>query len=231
MANETGDLLMMVLVNPGSPVAGESSSQTDFSNQLLAGFRPNRMFEITNFSFGVETLKDKKTEAEKNESEVAAHLDAIDAAARAHKPPLNLPRPPPIVKKLMKALPALTGSPIGEPKACPVKEISFTRPIDVGSNLLMQYCIDCKTLHGAVVVKLKPAGGPSAGQAYLRMEFINVLFTDMTWSNGEPVEERCTFITRAVNVLYRPQLPDGSLGGVKSGFWSRLPSVGERLIY
>ena len=32
------------------------------------------------------------------------------------------------------------------------------------------------------------------------------------------VEETCEFVCRSVTISYRPQLPDGSLGGIVPGF-------------
>ena len=72
-------------------------------------------------------------------------------------------------------------------------------------------------------MKRKAAGGASAGEVYLRLDFVGVLITQVGWSNDDPVKETCQFIARAITVNYRPQLSDGTLGDTRHGFWSMLP--------
>lgn len=220
--NESGDLLMMVLSSPGKAIAAESVSKLIPYNPLLKGFKEGRMFEISDFQFGVATLTEPKSGSSKDSNNLLAGL----ANLKGLTPQLRN-----AAVKIGKGV-APPNAPQGDAKSCPVEPVTFSRPIDDASTELMQHCIESTTLHGAVVVKRKPAGGPASGETYLRLEFIDVLFTDVAWSNGDIIEERCTFITRAVNILYRPQLPDGTLGAVKSGFWSRkAASQGEQLSY
>ena len=54
------------------------------------------------------------------------------------------------------------------------------------------------------------------------------LLTSVDWSDDDEVEENCTFICRSVVVSYKPQLPDGTLGGTISGFFSSLGSEQQR---
>jgi type VI protein secretion system component Hcp len=223
--NETGDLLMMVLSDKRIAIPGESSSQTNMRNPLMAGMHAKNMFEITGFSFGVKTIKDDPaTAAARTYAALAQGLQTVGNQSR-----IRLPAPR-LITNLSKEQNSQKDKQ-AEVKSCPIDEVHFDRPIDKASNTLMQYCIDCKTLHGAVVVKLKPAGGKSAGEAYLRFEFIDILFIAMAWNNGEPIEEHCTFITRAVKVMYRPQLPDGTLGAVVSGAWSSDAAKRQELKY
>lgn len=210
-SNETGDLLMFVAKTQSSLISGEGMSDLTPMSEMLSGFKVGKFFEISSFQFSIETMK--KDENAKNLALFAKHLGAQFGAgipAALKQAPLK-----PIDVKVADT---------AEPESCPIQPVSFSRPIDKGSPELMQLCIDSTTVYGAVVVKRKPAGGKAAGEAYLRFEFRGVLFTDVSWDNGESVTEKCSFITRAVTVKYRPQLPDGSLGAIKSGSWSRLPT-------
>ncbi len=203
-----GDLLMMVLPQRGGrPVPGESNTALEPPGPLLRGFRKGFTFEITNFKFAIQTTKP-------------------DAAAAGKPAPGAGPGRAAAPQHPTAAAPAKKG----EAQSCPVQPITFERPIDAASAALLKHCVDCDTLYGAVVVKRKPAGGSAAGEVYLRMEFIGILFTNIQWANGDIVTESCTFITRSVNVKYRPQLPDGSLGAVINGVWSRIPNRTEELV-
>lgn len=228
---ETGDLLMMVLpVRGGRGIPGESGSVTDIpqtalDSALLKGFQRGYMFEVSSFKFGVRSQKDEKKDQNKM---MQALYDAHAQLARFTQgiaPTVSMRAPKtPDPKRLEE-----DGTKTNEAMSCPVEPVSFERPIDSASALLLNYCVTCTTLAGAIMVKRKPAGGPAAGLPYLRLEFIDVLITNMSWSNDEPVKESCTLIARAVNVLYRPQTPDGALGPVMQGFWSRVPGNAESL--
>ena len=209
---DTGDLLMAVYPTMGQAITGQSSSQLTPPSPLLAGFYPGKVFEISNFKFSVQALKEDETQK--------AIRDSLSGRAEQN-PQLNA-----LAKVFAANKPASTG----EAQSCPVQPVSFERPIDSASATLLQLCINCKTLYGAVVVKRKPAGGIAAGETYLRMEFIGILITNITMTNSDPVMENTTFISRAVNVKYRPQLPDGSLGAIVNGFWSRMANRGEILV-
>jgi type VI protein secretion system component Hcp len=105
-----------------------------------------------------------------------------------------------------------------------VQPMSFKRSIDRASISLLQYCINCTTFDSVTLVKRKATGGPAAGEPYLRMDFTGgVLIIEASWSNDEPVTEDCKFISRAISVQYRPQLPDGTLGIIRHGSWSMRP--------
>ena len=85
-----------------------------------------------------------------------------------------------------------------------VQPITITRPIDKSSPRLLQYCIDTTSFDSVSVVKRKAAGGPLAGQPYLRLDFAGVLIRDISWSNEEPIKEVTKLISRSITVRYRP---------------------------
>ena len=87
----------------------------------------------------------------------------------------------------------------------------------------MQNCIDCISYDSATLIKRKAAGGSPRARCSCAWISIGVLVINVDWSNDDEVEETCHFICRSVTISYRPQLPDGSLGAIVSGFWSMVP--------
>ena len=200
-AGDSSDILMkFVLKEKGQkegPIQGESSTELVIAGEqrsnLLAGFKKKFMFEIDSFNFSVG-IDDDSGAAPRG---TPAAPQGGFQAWRSGRPHKDYP--------------------------VTVQPITFSRPIDRASNLLLQHCIACTSFESASLVKRKAAGSAAAGEAYLRMDFTGVLITEIEWSNDEPIKETCKFISRAITVRYRPQLPDGSLGIIRLGFWSMLP--------
>ena len=64
-----------------------------------------------------------------------------------------------------------------------------------------------------------------AADVYLRIDFDLVLVTKVDWSDDDAeVGEDTSFICRKITIKYRPQLPDGTLGAIKSGGWEWQPA-------
>lgn len=215
MATDAASDLMMKFVLNGNPIAAESTAQLisseGSSNPLLNGFKQGFMFEVDRFTFKAGIADDdsgntgsqgntgapgnsKNAKQARTRSAVAA-IGGFQAfrAGKAHKYPADL------------------------------QPVSFTRSIDASSSTLIQNCIDKVSYDRATLIKRKAAGGPSAGEVFLRLDFLGVLVISVDWSNDDEVEETCQFICRSVTISYRPQLPDGSLGATVPGFWSMMP--------
>jgi hypothetical protein len=88
---------------------------------------------------------------------------------------------------------------------------------------MWKYCIDRISYDSATLIKRKAAGGALSGEVFLRLDFTKVLMIGIDWDQDEPIKEKCKFISRAVTLHYRPQLPDGSLGAPKQAFWTMNP--------
>ncbi len=210
MASADSTDLIMKFVLSGSPTSGSAiaaESTTDVlrtsatSKRMLAGFEAGRMFEVERFTFRAGT----------SGSEQSAEEEASST------------------KKDLKALAKKGGYQTwraGGTFAYPVdlQPISFTRAIDKASTILIQNCIDCVSYDSASLIKRKAIGGVASGEVYMRMDFIGVLVIGIDWSDGDEVTETCRFISRSVTISYRPQLPDGTLGAIVSGFWSMVPN-------
>jgi type VI protein secretion system component Hcp len=210
-AGDSSDLIMKFVLN-GSPIAAESTTDVLSSqrspNPLLNGFKPGHMFEVDEFSFSAGTHDDPSGNGQPKEkrkgkaSTVAANAmpGGYQAwrAGKAFKYPVDL------------------------------QAIKFSRAIDAASSMLIQNCIDCTSYDSATIIKRKATGGIATGEVFLRLDFVGVLVTKISWENDDEVKESCEFITRSVTISYRPQLPNGTLGAIVSGFWSMVP--GERQV-
>ena len=93
-------------------------------------------------------------------------------------------------------------------------------PIDKASANIWENCIDRKAYDTATLIKRKAAGGKTSGDVFLRMDFEKVLILKIDWDQDDPIKEKIAFISRALTIHYRPQLPDGSLGAAIQAFWT-----------
>lgn len=214
--SESGDILMR-FVGPDGPLPGESSTTITAGGKrrtMLEDFSTNYMFELESFTFSVNVDDDGGGQPPGPRPGAVGASAPGGARAAGHGPG-------PAAGPATSFSAWRTGRHHKYPIA--VQPVEIKRPMDTTSGLLLQHCINCTSFRSASLVKLKPAGSAAAGEVYLRIDFTGVLLTDVSWSNDEPVTTSCKFISRKVRLRYRPQLPDGSLGAVKSGFWSMNP--------
>ncbi|HVY16440.1 MAG TPA: type VI secretion system tube protein Hcp [Rhodopila sp.] len=102
-----------------------------------------------------------------------------------------------------------------------LQPITFDKPADISSKVIVQSCIDREMFDQAVIIKRKPTGSVLAGEVYLRLEFDHVMVIKVDWSDEDDyIKETVSFIARAVTLSYRPQTSAGGLGPVISKSWS-----------
>jgi type VI protein secretion system component Hcp len=203
----SSDLLMKFVLH-GSPtdpnavmIGAEGTTKVTFgasSNQLLMGFKEKFVFEVDEFSFKIGSVDDSETDDDKEKTKGTKKSAAASAApgsyqdfraGKAHKYPVD------------------------------VQPIAFSRPIDAASPTLIQNWVNYTGYDSVTIIKRKAAGSAAAGEVFLRLDFVGVLMTKISWENDDEVKESCEFICRSVTVTYRPQLPDGTLGAPVSTFW------------
>jgi type VI protein secretion system component Hcp len=215
MAKEDSTDIFMIFKEEkkGSPLPGGSTTELKIKgsprNDLLKGFEPLSMFEISKFDFGVGVAQQAVEEFE------YPGLKAALAAVPGVKPPARKPR--------AKSVPGQTldESPVT------IQPVSFTRRMDRASSVLLHHTIKRTYFEHVALVKRKAAGGAAAGEAYLRLDFEGVILIEANWSDDDPIEETYAFQARAITMRYKPQLPDGKLGAAKVGFWSMVPNAVE----
>jgi hypothetical protein len=222
MADGDGNDLIMKFVLDGQAISAESTTKLDSmesNNPLLAGFEPKRMFEIDRFSFSAGTAGGDPTAQGRQNG--TSHNPQDHMRSNANR------------NARSASTQDYAAWRAGKPARYPgeLHPIQFSRSIDSSSMEIMQRCIDCISYDSASLIKRKSAGGPAAGEVFLRLDFLGVLVTSIGWSNDIEVEETCEFICRGTVVTYRPQLPSGKLGGLVSRFWSMLPTMTQPLQY
>jgi type VI protein secretion system component Hcp len=96
-------------------------------------------------------------------------------------------------------------------------DVTIERVIDRASPLLMKAALTPTPFKSATIVKRRSTGGSQTGDAYLRIDYTDVLLTKISWSDGDAVKEKITFIYRKVEVQYRPQDASGKLRAAIQG--------------
>jgi len=99
-------------------------------------------------------------------------------------------------------------------------DVSVDRAIDRASPLLMHAALTATPFAGATIVKRRAGGDTRSGKAYLRIDYTDVLITKISWSDGDLVKEKLTFIYRGVKVQYRMQDPSGRLLDTRHGAYT-----------
>lgn len=210
-ASESSDIFMKMVLN-GAKIAGASTAELVIPgkarNPLLKDFEPGYFFELERFSFRTGTVDDDaKVGKEVPKTKGQDPKKAASASQIAKRGGYQSWRS-------------------GQSRKYPVdlQPITFNRVVDSASTTLIQACIDCQSFDSATIIKRKAAGSAAAGEVFLRVDCVGVLVIEVNWDDDDQSKEDVRFITRSVTMSYRPQLPDGSLGGTVTGFWSMVPN-------
>ncbi|MGD0429624.1 MAG: type VI secretion system tube protein Hcp [Acetobacteraceae bacterium] len=193
---EMNDLFMYILDDQGVAVRGESSLQVAKKDKggMMAGFNSAEydnyanFFDVTDFDFSLE-LSDS---AKKGSS------DAFGPFSDWYSQ--NNP---------LKHLDAHYS----------VKRINGTigKAVDATSPKFFVSCCDRTTFQEGVLVKRAFTGGrvsqgDSQAQAYLRILMKNIRITEVSWTDGDFVEEKLKFMCQHMEIKYRKQNDQGDLG-------------------
>ena len=189
---------------------------THMPDPLLKGFKDKHFMEVDSFSFGIG--RPRPTSAEKNKPPVVVMSSNPGQAGR-----------PPTQTATVKKPREPEGSEEDSNHVDP-QPVTFQRSIDSASHILMDHLLNRKIFEHATIIKRKSVGGAAAGDVFLRLDFTKVLIKHIGWSDSLDVKEDVQFIYRSVTIHYRPQLPDGTLGGAKQGFWKALGSEAKPVI-
>jgi type VI protein secretion system component Hcp len=246
MAKGDSTDLLMKFVKDSNPIAGESTTELVSSegsaNPLLKGFNKGFYSEIDRFTMKAG-IRDDDANAQQS-PEGARRTAALDLAqarpiTRTTSGPGGTTTTTVIQPQRQTASLASTvrrgsyqswrSGKARPPYPVDLQPVSFTRVIDKTSAVLIQSCIDCISFDSISLIKRKSSGmeGPSgetaSGEVFLRLDFVGALVIKVDWDNDDKVSETIDFICRSVSIHYRPQLPDGSLGRIRPGFWSMVP--------
>jgi hypothetical protein len=225
------DLFMTFIDAMGQQVIGESrtelSSSDPITRQMLLGFLHNKFIEIDSFSMSARV--DDADEAEMRREILKENRRAIDDYNKRKKSLQGVrgEQPPEVIEKGSRKLKELVDTRKNQAaKGSPVKEINFSRQVDIASGAFTTGIRQGYGYKSATLIKRKGAGSKdetgkaTSGDVYLRIEFEQVLVTSVDWSDDEgEIKESCKFICKEITVKYRPQLPSGKLGAIQTGHW------------
>lgn len=218
MADGKISLLMMVLPQAnGTPMAGESQSVVDARNDSLVTsadfgtFKFGSYVEIEELDFGISLL-DTSSSIPEGEDQKSENSSDTTASTPKKKKENNS-------GKFAKFIQGENIKPAGGASIYPplFDEVSITRKMDKMSPLLFQKCFKTLSLGSVSILKRIATGtGNNVNyMSFLRLDFKDVLITDMTWSHGDnSMVEKMKFVYRGVNMQYRPQNNAGTPGSV-----------------
>jgi type VI protein secretion system component Hcp len=246
--SDSGAILMAFFTLQNQAIEGESTTSVKAADgvadqQLMTGFAPNKMFEIATFTFSTKLDDDQASTAESEAiSKMGTTVDRLGGrvqqlehqiaqrGAGPGRPGLGGGTGQPSHKlnfarwRASKNDLEFKGRDRRNGYLVNVQPVTFSRQVDKTSFRLMKYFLSGEPFRSAALVKRKPAGTKAAGEAFLRIDFQDVLITNIDWSDDDPVKETVKFISRVIKLQYRPQLPDGSLGDAKQASYAPLLS-------
>lgn len=211
--------LMMQFVLKGKPVSAECSLDVHSNDKMMGEFAKHtsyrnhsNFFEVSNFQMGLNL-----TEDDQSNSAVGPHAHLHGKPAHAH--PANT-RIAGRFARWRSATPD-EGRDILYPLE--VDKFSFDRLIDAASPIFFASCCDSTTFDKAVLVKRisqgQVGGTPRPSVGYLRLVFTDVLITSINWDDGEMVKEQCEFVCQKLEIRYRQQAFEGSVGAPMFASW------------
>ena len=183
-------LLLMWIKKDSSYLAadGECTIEFDPKEQFLGTLKQDKAIEIQSFGFGISLMD---TSASKDVGE-DGKLESVG--------------------KFQKYILGTLGT---ERYPISLDEVRIERQIDKSSPVLMKYCFETTSVKTITIVKFKNSGSNSKYpyEGYLRVDFTDALISDLSWSTSDGlVKEEFKFVYRTVEVQYRPQNNDGSMG-------------------
>lgn len=208
MAATSSDILMIVVGKKGRL---QAEGTTDFaqrtSGDLSSDFFSPMIFELQEFNFSVGVAPPVADDEDDDPADGAAKGKTAAAAARS---------------KANARRSASTRNGQGtKSDIIDIQPVKFTRLFDSASTQLFTSLVTCETIRSISIIKRKAAGSRNSGEAYLRLDFTEVLLTDLDWAEeADLIKETGTFIYRKLKVSYRPQKADGSLDVVKNINWT-----------
>jgi type VI protein secretion system component Hcp len=187
------DILMMIK-KEGNPVAGESRSVANTKDSMTSDFKWGFYVDIDDFDFGISLV-----ESDTSSSSVPPPPGSSHESKKERRE-----------GKYAQFVYRGQSSRVLYPPT--FDEVSIKRQMDKSTPGLFAACFNTKPLDRVSVVKRKSAGaGSSTGNIpFLRVDFDEVLITDISLESGDVVKETLKFVYRSLTLSYRPQKSDGS---------------------
>jgi type VI protein secretion system component Hcp len=207
------DLAMKFVLPNNTPVFAQCLLQIAKGDALMSDFthsnfyRTSNFFEISDFEFGLSLKEDDDSGKghrmlDSNRQNIAGAFARWRSALRGEIEDIRYP--------------------------VEFDKFSFSRSIDRASPIFFEKCCNSTTFDSATLVKrISPGGVDRPPVGYLRIDFGKVLITGITWDDGDVVKEKCEFICREMQIRYRSQQADGTIGaqGEQQVKWKQEMSV------
>ncbi|HKM64968.1 MAG TPA: type VI secretion system tube protein Hcp [Acidisphaera sp.] len=202
MAEDARDILMKLEITEGncvdaecsavieaSPTLGVKDALADgFEHQSLVGGAQVNYFAIDDFTFPVGLKPD--SEPDKLAEALNKHL--------ASQGKDKVPTKSEFTRFMEGGHAGISGK---QSYPANLDQMSIIKKLDVSSTGIFRLCKESKTLFGASILKRKAIGGDSL-RGYLRIDFFEVLITDLGWDNADVVKEDFKFVCRKATVRY-----------------------------
>jgi type VI protein secretion system component Hcp len=209
MADQYNNEVFMRLVDMNDkPILAECRTEvTTDGDDLIYDYFNGQFFSVDDFSFGFNVLDED------------AAADAGTAATGKDKSSTTAVKP----KATTSAFGKWKSASADEIKAMKfqlkVDDLKITRRYDRASPVLFQLCSQSVSLKSASLVKRKVVGDDML-QTFLRYDFDELLITHINFQDAEVIKETIQFAFRKVQIQYRTQNADGSLGDTSQMSWS-----------
>ena len=212
MAEDLRDILMKLEVTTGLHIEAECTAiieanpkigakdelASGFTAQNLAGGRRTNYFSIDEFTFPL-ALIDADDEEDSETRRQRQHEEKLQMLLEASQEGKGMR-----ARRKTEFTRFMTqGRRTARERSYPadLEQITITKRFDVSSTNIFRLCKDNKTLFGASILKRKPIGDQSL-RTYLRLDFTDVLITDLSWEDGDFVKEQFKFVCRKAEVTY-----------------------------
>jgi len=214
MAEDLRDILMKIEISKGKHIEAECTAVIEanpkvgakdvlansFTMQSLEGGRKTNYFAVDEFTFPLALIDvdDEEDEDRRRQRRQGEDIEELKAMVKAGADGKGMrPRRKPEFTTFM------TGGSGGRKRSYPadLEQVTITKRFDVSSLTLFKHCRDSKTLFGASIIKRRPIGDQSL-RTYLRIDFEDVLITDLSWEDDDIVREQFKFVCRKAEVTY-----------------------------
>jgi type VI protein secretion system component Hcp len=202
--SSTNELLMQLVDMSGKFIPAECQTEvnTDYDDMVIE-YVNGSFFQVDDFTFGM------------NVDDEDAASDAANTTGGRGSGAAGQNRAPGPQAPFAKWKSGTDSDAAATQYPLKVDEFSFTRRYDCASPVLFDKCGKSESLKYAYLVKRKVVGGIKL-QSFLRFKFEQVLITHISWQDAEVMKETLRFVYRHLEIQYKRQLPDGSLGPVGS---------------
>ncbi len=103
------------------------------------------------------------------------------------------------------------------------EKVDITKYFDISSITLFKHCTESTTIKTGSLIKRR-GGGAQQLSTYLRIDFEDLLITNLDWDEDDVVNEKLSFICRKANVRYKIEQHSGKLSNlVTQHGWSVKP--------